>query len=949
MGLFSNRFAIVRQTLLFLAILFVVFLGGTRLAAADVRTGLRTVAITGTAAPSPAMAGDQFNSFETATIGPTGMIAFHSYLKSGSPGLFFGSSPQNLQTIATVDTIAPGTNAQFINSNWYLPINIGNEVVALATIGGGDVTSKNGTGIWAGHPAADMLVMRQGSPVPLPTGQFFGPVFNTNFFYNPALNDGGQVAFQSGFQNSAGQVTSGAVANWITFAGSLAEVAATGGPVPGQPPTATFTGLGTPGLNNSGTVIYSGTFQSASAAAATGIFAATPGFTAPIELSGLPAPGTAPGVAFANVTFAEGSGSQVHVNQFNQTIFYGTLNGPGVTPTVNDKGVWVGGVGSSPVTLLARTGDAVPGLPAGATFTGFTDTGLSNTLNTGGILATITGANVQPGINDTGIWVGRPGNLHLVVRNGDVVPDGANPLTVALFTHFTMNGMGEILTQLRDGTLLGTNVLGQLTIVARPGDSIQVAPGDFRTISTIQFEISGNASGGPTQLNDSGLVSIAATFTDGTSGVFVSNALAVPEPSTLLLAALGIALCLRRSLALQTMTWTQWGRSAFIVCILACYSYGFVSAARAASYSFSWLGVMPGDQATYASAISDDGTTVVGNSFSNPNSPNGVQQAFRWTASTGMTAVGNLPNGIPLIAAGGVSTDGSVIAGSSYGQPYRWTQPNIMTPLGYLPGTTGEYGGADSISGNGLVIGGSVTGDVLMGTEPFLWSAATGMINIDTLGGGTGNQDSVYNLNYDGSMAVGMTTYGGERRAFLWTTSTGMHLLAPLPGTPLNPLESWAQDLSANGSVVVGYAETATSIVPFRWTPSGGMSALPLTAGSTRGEANGVSANGSIIVGYSNIGSTDHAIRWDPVLGAQSIESILRAHGYSSVLTGNLLVQAVSVSADGQTMTGWGYGPGGVQPWVATIPVPEPSTVALAMIGGLVLLAKVSRRFLLSR
>ena len=45
-----------------------------------------------------------------------------------------------------------------------------------------------------------------------------------------------------------------------------------------------------------------------------------------------------------------------------------------------------------------------------------------------------------------------------------------------------MNGIGEIVIQTRDGALLGTNTLGQLTIVARPGDSIQVSPGIFRTI-----------------------------------------------------------------------------------------------------------------------------------------------------------------------------------------------------------------------------------------------------------------------------------------------------------------------------------------------------------------------------------------------------------------------------------------------------------------------------------
>ena len=80
-------------------------------------------------------------------------------------------------------------------------------------------------------------------------------------------------------------------------------------------------------------------------------------------------------------------------------------------------------------TYRRRRARAAPG----TTFTNFTDSGLSNALNVGGILATVTGANIQPGVNDTGIWIGAPGDLHLAVRNGDVVPDGSNtPLTVEL-------------------------------------------------------------------------------------------------------------------------------------------------------------------------------------------------------------------------------------------------------------------------------------------------------------------------------------------------------------------------------------------------------------------------------------------------------------------------------------------------------------------------------------
>jgi hypothetical protein len=64
-------------------------------------------------------------------------------------------------------------------------------------------------------------------------------------------------------------------------------------------------------------------------------------------------------------------------------------------------------------------------------------------------------------------------------------------------------------------------------------------------VSGIGFtSATGNADGRPSGFNDLGQISFVAFFTDGTSGVFVSRAVAVPEPSTLVAAcvALGYAM-----------------------------------------------------------------------------------------------------------------------------------------------------------------------------------------------------------------------------------------------------------------------------------------------------------------------------------------------------------------------------------------------------------------------
>jgi hypothetical protein len=74
-----------------------------------------------------------------------------------------------------------------------------------------------------------------------------------------------------------------------------------------------------------------------------------------------------------------------------------------------------------------------------------------------------------------------------------------------------------------------------------------VAPADFRTINGLSFVgisgsgSTGNSDGRRSAFNNFGQLAFAANFTDGTSGVFVSNRVAIPEPSSTLLGLLALA------------------------------------------------------------------------------------------------------------------------------------------------------------------------------------------------------------------------------------------------------------------------------------------------------------------------------------------------------------------------------------------------------------------------
>jgi hypothetical protein len=228
--------------------------------------------------------------------------------------------------------------------------------------------------------------------------------------------------------------------------------------------------------------------------------------------------------------------------------------------------LWAGTAGH--ISLVAAGGAAAPGMTAGVNFS--TDAFanyLSNPLpvnpfiNAQGQIAFATYVD-KPGPSNFhsgfGIWSGSPDHLNLIAQLGQQAP--GTPFSNATFVNFSpngfggsptypnlaMNGAGQIAfsAALSDDTvgIYGTDRAGQLREVIRVGDTIQVAPGDFRTITALSFlGGSGNADGRPDGLSDNGQVAFWAAYSGngGGFGMFVSNALAVTEPSSLMLVVLG--------------------------------------------------------------------------------------------------------------------------------------------------------------------------------------------------------------------------------------------------------------------------------------------------------------------------------------------------------------------------------------------------------------------------
>ncbi len=175
---------------------------------------------------------------------------------------------------------------------------------------------------------------------------------------------------------------------------------------------------------------------------------------------------------------------------------------------------------------------------------------------------------------------------------------------------------------------------------------------------------------------------------------------------------------------------------------------------------------------------------------------------------------------------------------------------------------------------------------------PVFVQAQGDFIDLGTLGGSSSSPNAV---SADGSVVIGFADTAGDvgQHAFRWTQTGGMTDLGTLGGT-----QSRARALSADGSVVVGNSNLAGDLVyrAFRWTEAGGMLDLG-TLGGTYSEGRAVSADGVVVVGsaYTTGNAGERAFRWT------------QAGGMTDLGTLGAASMANAVNADGSVVAGMSY------------------------------------------
>lgn len=356
----------------------------------------------------------------------------------------------------------------------------------------------------------------------------------------------------------------------------------------------------------------------------------------------------------------------------------------------------------------------------------------------------------------------------------------------------------------------------------------------------------------------------------------------------------------------------------------------------------NWVGLeappAAGFDETYATAISADGSVVVGYAR---NSSTGATQAFRWTAANGQLRPENIgSDGVSLLAmtstdgtafasttACCVSADGSIVAGTglrsgtgSNATPLRWTiNASGLDTLATVPSSFPDNQ-VRALSPDGAVAGGTGLGPsascVATSNLPALWPSPGAAWDGGQLPGGA-NAGDVQGIATTAAIVVGdvydaCAGAGAPRQAFIWTPAGGYSLLGTLPGAT----SSIATVVSADGSRVAGYAGSTASTQAFVWTRSGGMTGLsafnPATGLEVGLVPTGISADGTVMVGNNRTSTNprfgganvDATEVWTPSTGALNLFDVLVDNGLFTQAPFLELSNVAGISTDGTWVAG---------------------------------------------
>jgi hypothetical protein len=472
------------------------------------------------------------------SIDEAGRVSFSCYLKHGIGGvgalnqwtLYSEDSLGALHLVARQGDTTPGNiNFHFDANSFTTQHKNPPGQVAFYGVGAGNLSAI--AGIWAQNVGGAVVqVAVNGTPVSNPPGTEFDGVGT------PSMNTSADIVFQGTLKQGVGGVNQfNDLGLWCRTAGGPLRLVAREGDVlpntpPGVPPgsfsygQSGFSFSNTPLINAGGQVAFYVYLNGVGPA----LMAESNTMVPPrvVAYAGQAAPG------LGNVQFLNFTGFTF--NNDGNTAFSATLTGNGVT-TDNDESIWVEDGGA--LQLIAREGDAAPG---GGHYWILYPPALSG----GGEVAFCSFLKQgQDGVdftNDFAIYkyTVPAGNIVLIMRDGMPAPGMPAGVTFnAPVFNPSINDAGQVVFyagltgapvfQFNGDSVWATSLTGELTPIIVRGQSIEISPGDFRTVNTCGSYLVSNASAAQTgktyQLNNNNQVCVTATLSDGTTAVYVAT------------------------------------------------------------------------------------------------------------------------------------------------------------------------------------------------------------------------------------------------------------------------------------------------------------------------------------------------------------------------------------------------------------------------------------------
>ena len=511
----------------------------------------------GVAMPNFAFGGS--GNFDTPVLDASGNVFFRgrfvdtptTILPYNDRAYFYGNSPSNLRMVVRGGEQAPGqpagvllrtTTGTTVSLSGSYRISPNGTTLWGATfwdsIGTGGITAANDEAFFGGPASgAPSLQVQQGSPAPGTVGATYAQAFSSFSQQSNGINDQGRLYFSGSLTGGDTSTTTGSNNQSGWFAGlpaGIEMIQRKGSPVNGVPGAIAIDTSATMGfvsqMNSSGAFLYevvmSNTQGTATVTNDRAYLVHTPGVGSTVLVrEGDVAPGCN-GATF-NAETGDAWSAGLGGNAFNrngQTVFSSTLRGGDVSGTTNNVGLFMGSPGN--LQLVVREGMNAPGTDA--QFQAFqTSNAIIN--NNGQVMfqGILTGGTSTTA-NDTGVWMGTPGNLVLVAREGDAAPSsGGGTLASLSGTSIYFNDQGRVMftNSPTGGTVTGLwyiwDAVGGIQPLTINGSQYEVAPGVFKTLQSVSTTSFNNTDGASLIFGHTGKIALKLGFTDATGAVVI--------------------------------------------------------------------------------------------------------------------------------------------------------------------------------------------------------------------------------------------------------------------------------------------------------------------------------------------------------------------------------------------------------------------------------------------